>query len=328
MFISWHEGNKRTNKFKIEASKDKNTWNEIFEGQSNGSLGNLEKYEFPETSTKYLKIIGDGNSENDWVSIVNIQLDGQDHGNSLLSSQVTLKYPEKPSGQKITQVRVERSSHDGDTRDSFHSAPNKFSYSAVNDEMYGYFNVDSTNEDDEISFKKIGGEHTGDGNDPKTLWGRCYAIGVDFHGKPHIAKELRHPTTPKFRDQETHYADPSFTSLGALKKKTFGIKVISYVTPQNTYKAECWVDTSVLGTKLDDIQTPPNQWRLFYTCEDDGTWEYRQNGNNRTAGPPYLTNKAVEAGGRPMGFYIRIDNVGQSTKHKWVGATEIFPPTQ
>ena len=153
----------------------------------------------------------------------------------------------------------------------------------------------------------MGGPH----NDDNPKAGRCYAIGVNINGTAHLAKEYpKHPSTPKFYDK-VKYADSSFKSLGSLQNKSFGLKVITYATAKSTLMIECWVD------KDGEVNgKPANNWKLFFTAEDDGNWE----------GPPYLENQGLANNDKAMGWYVRMDTVTKKTIATCMGGREIISP--
>jgi rhamnogalacturonyl hydrolase YesR len=67
--ISWLKGNQRTSQFDIAASSDGETFQQVFSGESHKKSDWLEVYPFDEVEAQYVRIIGHGNSENDWNSI-------------------------------------------------------------------------------------------------------------------------------------------------------------------------------------------------------------------------------------------------------------------
>ncbi len=113
---------------------------------------------------------------------------------------------------------------------------------------------------------------------------------------------------------EIEYADKNWTSLGNVNGKTVGVQVVYTTTPDKTRKLEFYVDVSALDKDVDDLQTPPNQWKLFFTAEDDGEWD--------NGGEPYLENQGEANDDDSLGLYFRI-NTEKDTAFKWVGAIEL-----
>ncbi len=71
--IAWYKGDMRTYKFKIQVSSDQKKWQTIFDGKSHQSAADLSRYEVPKSTFKHLRIICNGNNENDWSSIWEVQ---------------------------------------------------------------------------------------------------------------------------------------------------------------------------------------------------------------------------------------------------------------
>jgi len=70
--IAWWKGNERQYKFAIATSTDGTTFVNKFSGTSSGSTLNLEKYFFPSTSARYVKITVNGNNVNNYAHITKI----------------------------------------------------------------------------------------------------------------------------------------------------------------------------------------------------------------------------------------------------------------
>ncbi|MGJ8738979.1 BspA family leucine-rich repeat surface protein [Zobellia laminariae] len=70
--IAFFSGNRRSSLFDLAVSDDGSNWTNVLEGQrSSGNSISLETYSFPLQSVRYLRYIGQGNSQenNDWNSI-------------------------------------------------------------------------------------------------------------------------------------------------------------------------------------------------------------------------------------------------------------------
>lgn len=75
--IAWYFGDVRTAIFDIEVSSDGQTWNQVFSGDSN-QTAEVSNYDFDETLARYVRIVGRGNTVNDWNSILEVQVGGTD----------------------------------------------------------------------------------------------------------------------------------------------------------------------------------------------------------------------------------------------------------
>ncbi len=75
--IAWYKGDKRTYDFEIQVSGDKEKWKSIFKGKSVQKTGAFSRYEVPKSTFKHLRIKGNGNNENSWSSIWEVQCPAQ-----------------------------------------------------------------------------------------------------------------------------------------------------------------------------------------------------------------------------------------------------------
>ena len=57
-----------------EVSDDDSSWTGIYTGVSSGTTLDLESHAFANQQARYLRIVGYGNSDNDWNSITEIQI--------------------------------------------------------------------------------------------------------------------------------------------------------------------------------------------------------------------------------------------------------------
>jgi hypothetical protein len=88
--ISWYKGDLRKLDFLISVSSDGNDYRQIFSARSSGDTSELEMYDIPDTTAKFVRITVTGNSMNNWSSISEINLFGKEvQSDSFLSvSQV------------------------------------------------------------------------------------------------------------------------------------------------------------------------------------------------------------------------------------------------
>jgi F5/8 type C domain/Calcineurin-like phosphoesterase len=73
--ISWYKGNERINTFTISVSNDGNSFTNIYSTRSNGATI-TETYDIPDVVARYLRITVNGNTQNNWVSIGDINIKG------------------------------------------------------------------------------------------------------------------------------------------------------------------------------------------------------------------------------------------------------------
>src|SRR5882672_312612 len=74
--IAWYLGDTRSAYFDIQVSLDTVTWTKVFSGQSSGQTLQLERYAFPKTVGRYVRIVGHGNSASRWNSIAEVMVMG------------------------------------------------------------------------------------------------------------------------------------------------------------------------------------------------------------------------------------------------------------
>jgi rhamnogalacturonyl hydrolase YesR len=72
--IAWYKGEERMTAFDIEVSDDGFHWTLAYSGHSSGQTTALEPYDFPDTSARYLRIVGHGNTSNRWNSLAEVEI--------------------------------------------------------------------------------------------------------------------------------------------------------------------------------------------------------------------------------------------------------------
>jgi hypothetical protein len=81
--IAWHKGDTRRTTFQVQTSTDASSWTTVIsQRQSSGTTTALESYDFTDRTTRYLRVLGYGNTDNDWTSITEAQIYGIDAGGS------------------------------------------------------------------------------------------------------------------------------------------------------------------------------------------------------------------------------------------------------
>ena len=74
--IAWFQGDSRRTFFAIETSIDGDDWTEVFRGGSSGATSDFETYTFAAAAARYLRIVGDGNAADAWISIHEVECYG------------------------------------------------------------------------------------------------------------------------------------------------------------------------------------------------------------------------------------------------------------
>ena len=82
--ITWYRGNVRQNNFVISVSTDGTRFTNVFTGKSSGTTLSAEKYSLPTSVTaRFVRIIVNGNTENNWASITKLSVDGFGNSNNI-----------------------------------------------------------------------------------------------------------------------------------------------------------------------------------------------------------------------------------------------------
>ena len=72
--LKWYQGAERQANFEVETSVDNSVWNVVLEdGISSGKHSGFEQIDLLESEARYIKIVGLGNAESDWNSIVEVE---------------------------------------------------------------------------------------------------------------------------------------------------------------------------------------------------------------------------------------------------------------
>jgi hypothetical protein len=74
--IAWYNGNARVYNFVIATSTNGNTFTNVFSGSSSGTTLNSEKYTFASTDARYVRVTVNGNSQNSWASMTELDVFG------------------------------------------------------------------------------------------------------------------------------------------------------------------------------------------------------------------------------------------------------------
>ncbi|UJW31100.1 discoidin domain-containing protein [Saccharothrix sp. AJ9571] len=80
--LAWHKGDSRKSTFDVRTSDDGSSWTTIAAGLSGtGTTTGLEAHDLTDTKARHVRIVGHGNTSNDWTSITETTIHGVD-GNS------------------------------------------------------------------------------------------------------------------------------------------------------------------------------------------------------------------------------------------------------
>jgi hypothetical protein len=71
--IAWYQGDTRINHFVLQGSADGATYTDLFGGDSRGGLA-IEQYSFTPAVARYLRVVVNGNTHNNWASITELQV--------------------------------------------------------------------------------------------------------------------------------------------------------------------------------------------------------------------------------------------------------------
>jgi hypothetical protein len=75
VLIAWHDGHVRVATFEVQTSSDGVSWSTKFNGKSCGCTESEESVELPDHNARYLRIVGYGNTLNDWTSISEVDVE-------------------------------------------------------------------------------------------------------------------------------------------------------------------------------------------------------------------------------------------------------------
>jgi hypothetical protein len=84
--IVWYKGNERQNHFVIATSTDGTTFTNRLNGNSSGTTANAEAYTIPFINARYVKVTVNGNTQNDWASITELDILGPSPSHTIFDS--------------------------------------------------------------------------------------------------------------------------------------------------------------------------------------------------------------------------------------------------
>ena len=75
--IAWFQGDQRRADFEGQTSADGTSWITQFRGESSGTTRQHEPVDFADVQARYVRIVGHGNTRNDWNSITEVAIYGR-----------------------------------------------------------------------------------------------------------------------------------------------------------------------------------------------------------------------------------------------------------
>lgn len=113
--IAWHQGNTRRATFDVQLSGNGSTWTTVLAGRtSSGTALVPQNYDFADTSARYLRVVGHGNTTNEWTSITETDVNGADGGGGATCDypadvlDLTNWYIGLPVGEEESPTNVEQ----------------------------------------------------------------------------------------------------------------------------------------------------------------------------------------------------------------------------
>jgi hypothetical protein len=77
--LAWHQGGTRRSTFDVQVSGSGSSWTTVLVGvRSSGSTTALENYDFTDRSARYVRVVGHGNTVNEWTSITEADVHRED----------------------------------------------------------------------------------------------------------------------------------------------------------------------------------------------------------------------------------------------------------
>ncbi|MFI7678752.1 polysaccharide lyase family 7 protein [Actinophytocola sp. NPDC049390] len=77
--IAWHNGDERRATFEVQTSSDGTSWATVVNRRtSSGTTRQAETYDFVDRAARYVRVVGYGNTVNDWTSITEVDVFGAD----------------------------------------------------------------------------------------------------------------------------------------------------------------------------------------------------------------------------------------------------------
>jgi F5/8 type C domain len=97
--VAWYQGDQRQARFDVQTSVTGSSWSTVHSGLSSGTTTGLETVDFADSTGRYVRIVGHGNTDNAWNSITEVEVFGS--------------AAPPGSSQDLPVSAVSASSHDG-----------------------------------------------------------------------------------------------------------------------------------------------------------------------------------------------------------------------
>ncbi|GFN00220.1 hypothetical protein Sfulv_50300 [Streptomyces fulvorobeus] len=79
--VAWHRGDSRKSTFDVQLSADGSSWTTVLSRKAtSGTTLGQQSHDFADASARYVRIVGHGNTVNDWTSITETDVYGADGG--------------------------------------------------------------------------------------------------------------------------------------------------------------------------------------------------------------------------------------------------------
>jgi hypothetical protein len=72
--VAAYLGNTRQNRFDLQLSTTGTAWTTVFSGMSSGTSTAEQTFDFTDTSARYVRYLGHGNSVNSWNSVTEVSI--------------------------------------------------------------------------------------------------------------------------------------------------------------------------------------------------------------------------------------------------------------
>jgi len=111
--IAWYKGDQRFADFDIQTSSNGSSWTTVYSGMSSGSTLALETYDVTDSTGSWVRVVGYGNSRNNWNSVTEIEVYGSSSGGVDTQPTITTtSLPNAAEGVSYSQT-LQASSGDG-----------------------------------------------------------------------------------------------------------------------------------------------------------------------------------------------------------------------
>ena len=87
--IEWYKGDQRQNNFIISVSRDGSSYVNVFDSTSSGKTSLFERYDLQNIAARYVKITVNGNTQNQYASIVDLKVNSLGLENANSTNQIS-----------------------------------------------------------------------------------------------------------------------------------------------------------------------------------------------------------------------------------------------